>query len=345
MGPGPARGRSRWTRGGRKGVATRHGREGRKCVSLPTTVSTEPELTRADAAPPALTRSATVVAIAGALALVLLALAETAQALIAPARAPSGADWLAAAAEVRAGFRAGDLIVAAPAWADPLARMHLGDLMTVAMDARMDDARYGRVWEISQRGARAPEARGPASARHRFGALTVRLVERAAAATVTYDFLAHWKEARVTRRTSPEGAPLACAWQGDRFACPRGGTVRRELVEVDTRIREALLAPAPADPSAVLAIEFPAVSLGRELVVMAGLHDVWARKYGRGTVNVEVWMDGQLVTGAAIGNRSGWRPIRVDTSARDGQIAPVRVQISSREPAMRNLAFAAEARR
>ena len=308
------------------------------------TVSTDPEPTRAEPAAPAPGRTATVLAIAGALALLVLAAAETAQALIAPGRAPSDADWSAAAADVRAGFRAGDLIVAAPAWADPLARMVLGDLMTVAMDARMDDARYGRVWEVSQRGERAPEAHGTTAALHRFGALTVRLVERAPA-VVTYDFLAHWKDARVTRWESAERVSLPCPWQGDRFACPRGGTVRRELVEVDTRIREALLAPPPGGAGVVLAIEFPEVTLGRELVVTAGLHDVWARKYGRGTVHVEVWLGGRPVASASIGNRSGWQPIRIDTSARDGQTAPVRVQVSSPDPALRHLAFAAEARR
>ena len=326
-------------------------------------MSTDPEPTRAEpAAPepdsspgspatpaaPALSRSATILAIAGGLALLGLAAAETAQALIAPGRAPSDADWIAAAADVRAAFRAGDLIVAAPAWADPLARRYLGDLMTIAMDARMDDARYGRVWEVSQRGAVAPEARGATTARRRFGALTVRLVERPAA-VVTYDFLAHWKDARVTRWESVEQVSLPCPWQGDRFVCPRGGTVHRELVEVDTRIREALLAPPPVGsgpgPVPIVAVEFPEVTLGRELVVTAGLHDVWARKYGRGTVNVEVWLGQRPVANATIGNRSGWHPIRIDTRDRDGQTSSVRIQISSPEPALRNLAFAAEARR
>ena len=281
--------------------------------------------------------------VAGALGLVLLAMLETLQALIAPRCAPSPADWEGAAAEVRAGFRPGDLIVAAPAWADPLLRMHLGDLITIPMAARMDDARYGRVWEIGQRGARAPEARGATIARHRFGALTLRLVQRPPAA-VTYDFLAHWKEARVTRWEPAQRVSVSCALQGgDRFACPGGGSVRRELVEVDTRIREALLAPPPA--GAILAIEFPEVTLGRELIVTAGLHDVWARKYGRGTVNVEVWVAGRPAASATIGNRSGWHPIHVDTSTRDGQTGSVRVQISSPDPSLRNLAFAAEARR
>jgi hypothetical protein len=302
-------------------------------------VSTEPtaapETPRASAPAPRL-------GIALAIGIALLATLETAQALIAPTRAPTPSDWGAVATAVRAGFRPGDLIVAAPAWADPVLRQYLGDVITIPMAARMDDARYGRVWEVGQHGAHAAEARGTATEERRFGALTVRLVERPPA-QITYDFLEHWTEARVTRWEPGARRLEACPWRGDRFACPTGGAVHRELVEVDTRIRRALMAPPVAN--AIMAVEFPAVPLGRQLELRAGLHDVWARKLGRGTVNVEVWIDGQPITSATVGNRSGWLPIRIDTTLRDGQTASVRVQISSPEPNLRQLAFAAEARR
>src|SRR3954467_3845068 len=107
-----------------------------------------------------------------AAAVLVLALVETGSAIVAPFRAPSDEDWKAAAAVVRAGFRPGDLIVAAPAWADPVMRMHLGDLVPVKMAARLDSARYGRIWVIGQRGARADETRGAAVAQtSRNGAL------------------------------------------------------------------------------------------------------------------------------------------------------------------------------
>ena len=281
-------------------------------------------------------------AIALALGLALLAALETAQALIAPHRAPRPADWEALSAEVRSGFRPGDLIVAAPAWADPVLRQYLGDLITIPMATRMDDARYGRVWEVSEHGARAPEARGTTTRAQRFGALGLRLVERQPA-QLTYDFLEHWADARVSRWDPAARHLDVCPWQGDRFVCAAGGTVHRELVEVDTRLRTAVLAPPVS--RAVLVVEWAAVPLGRELVLRAGLHDVWARKLGHGTVQVDVWMDGQWVTGARIGNRSGWTPVRIDTRARDGGRADVRLQITSSEPQLRHLAFAAEARR
>jgi hypothetical protein len=281
--------------------------------------------------------------IAAAGGLALLALVETAQALIAPTRAPADIDWQGAAAQLRVGFQAGDLIVAAPPWADPVMRMHVGDLLPIAVAARMDDARFGRVWEISQRGAHAVEMRGRAvSFEQRFGALTLRRAERPPA-EVTFDFLERWQDAYVTRWDPVARASVPCPWQIDRFGCPlTGNAVRRALVEVDTQIRRAIVAPPVRD--AIIAIEFQAVTLGRELAVAVGLHDTWARK-SPGTVTFEVWIAGRPSVATVVDNRSGWRPLRIDTSDRDGQVVPVRFQISSPRPDLRYLAFAAEARR
>jgi hypothetical protein len=273
----------------------------------------------------------------------LLAIVETAQALIAPLRAPGAADWTAAGAALRGDFQAGDLIVAAPDWADPIMRMHLGDLLPIAAAARMDDARFRRVWEVGQRGAHAPEARERAVTFERtFGALTLRRLERRPA-EVTYDFLERWQEAYVTRWSPAARTAAPCPWQADRFVCPAtGNNVRRALVEVDNRIRRAILAPPVL--SEIVAVEFPAATLGRELVVSAGLHDTWARK-SPGTVYFQVWIGGQPVHGAVVGNRTTWSPVHIDTASREGQTVAVRFQISAPRPEARYLAFAAEARR
>ena len=279
----------------------------------------------------------------------LLALVETASALVAPYRAPTDADWRAAAAEIRAGFRAGDLIVAAPAWADSILRVHLGDLIPVEVAGRLDDERFGRVWEVSQRGARADaSARGTVAAERRFGALTIRRVERPAAA-VGFDFVARWSEARVSRRTAGGGsvasaASVNCPLAGDRFQCPDIGYnyVRRQIVEVDTRLRLALLAQPVAQATVV--IEYPAVRLGRSLVVATGLSNVWMRKEAQGPVDLRVVVDGVVDTTFTTRNDDGWALHRLDTSARAGQVAAVRFEITSPAPRARHFALAAEAR-
>jgi hypothetical protein len=273
-----------------------------------------------------------------------LALVETTVALVAPALAPTDADWEAAASAVRAGFRPGDLIVAAPGWADPILRVHLGDLIPPEVAARMDDERFARVWEVSQRGARAPAARGATVARdEHFGRLRVRLLERQAE-PVTYDFVAHGADARVTRRDLQGGVVTGCAPSGERVNCAAGGSVlfRRQVVEVEQKLREALLTEPLA--RAVLAIEFPAVPLGRALVIATGLHDTWMRKAARGTVEARVFIGDQTTELPVTDDDSGWTRTRIDTSARAGQTAPVRLEITSANPFDRLFAFAAEAR-
>jgi hypothetical protein len=280
-------------------------------------------------------------------AIATLAVVETTVALVAPLRAPSDGDWAAAAREVRAGFRVGDLIVAAPGWADPLLRVQVGDLMPPEMEGRLDDDRFGRVWEVSERGARAAATRGGRiAAERRFGALTVRLVERAAE-VVSYDFVAHWAEARVSRRER-RGRDVSCAIAGDRIQCPgiSANYVRKQIVEVDNGLRVALLVPAVAE--ATIVIEFPAVPLGRALVVATGLHDNWSRKAARGVVDARVAIGGALGVMQSLpvtSDDSGWTRTRIDTGAAAGRFASVRFEISSAAPAARFFAFAAEARR
>jgi hypothetical protein len=278
-----------------------------------------------------------------ALLVASLAIVETAVALTAPSRAPSDADWASAAQAVRAGFRPGDLIVAAPAWADPILRLHLGDLIPPEVAGRLDDDRFARVWEFSQRGARAPAAAGGAVAfDRRFGALTVRRIERQAE-SVAYDFVARWADARVSRRDAT-GGTVICRTVGDRIQCPdlSDNFVHRQIVEVDTRLREALLTQPIA--RAAVVIEYPAVPLGRVLVVATGLHDVWMRKAARGTVEMKVVVGDQAQTLPTTDDDSGWARTRIDTRARAGQIAPVRFEITSPAPYARYFAFAAEAR-
>jgi hypothetical protein len=277
-----------------------------------------------------------------AAAVALLALVESAAALIAPSRAPTDADWTAAARAVRAGFRPGDLIVAAPGWADPILRVHLGDLIPAEVAGRIDDERFARVWEVSQRGARAPAAAsGNVTLESRFGRLTVRRVERPAE-PVDYDFVARWADAQLTRREASR--TVACRTVGDRIQCPdlSFNYVHRQIVEVDTTLREALLAQPVANAAVV--IEYPAVRLGRVLVVATGLHDVWMRKAARGTVEMRVFVGGQAQTLPTTSDDSGWTRTRIDTATRAGQVVPVRFEITSPAPYARHFAFAAEAR-
>jgi hypothetical protein len=275
--------------------------------------------------------------------IVVLALVETGNALLAPLRAPRDRDWRALAAEVRAGFRPDDLIVAAPAWADPLLRLHLGDLISIPVAGRLDAARFSRVWEISQRGARAPESEGSRvvqSSRH--GALTLRRYERPAA-HVSFDFVAEWNRATVSR-VAAGGQMSLCFRAPDRFECPEppSQSLKPELLEIDTSPHFALATPLAGHATTV--VEFDRVPLGRELAVGAGLHNVWLRKAGKGTVSLRVLVQGRELGRIEAGSMTGWTLRRFDTSSLAGQSQSVRFEITVDDPNARTLGFAAEAR-
>ncbi len=278
-----------------------------------------------------------------AAAVVLLALSETVSALVAPLRAPNDADWAAAETQVRAGFRPGDLIVAAPAWSDQAMRLRLGDLIPLRVAARLDDARFGRVWQISQRGAVAPEvavSRQVADSRH--GALRVSLFERTAA-RVTYDFVEQWAQAHVFR-FEPGRGDIACQRLPDRHQCPNlpANFVLPRVLEADATLHRGLYTE-PVQGAAVV-VQYNDVPLGRELAIGHGLHDPWWRRLGDGTVWIKVLINGKPVGEYEAGNRTGWRILRIDTRAWAGAGRTVRFEIRSAKPYARHYGFAAEAR-
>jgi hypothetical protein len=271
----------------------------------------------------------------------LLALAEAVNAFVGPAFAPDDKAWRSAAAKVRAGFQPGDLIVAAPAWADSLMRLQLGDLVPVSVAARMDAARFARVWEISQRGAHASEANGARLlSSSRQGALTVRLWEKPAA-HVVFDFLAEWQKAALSSVT-PDRGELPCWVAQNKFQCGDGTSLGPELLEIDTAPRNGLAIEPHERTTTVL--EYPEVSFGRELAVAGGLHNVWLRKSGDGKVHMRVLVNGRELGAIDATNLGGWALRRFDTSDLAGGKGKVRFEITTDKAHGRHFGFAAEAR-
>jgi hypothetical protein len=271
----------------------------------------------------------------------LLALVETVNALVAPLFAPTETDWISAAAKVRAGFRPGDLIVAAPTWADPLMREQLGNLVPLTIAGRMDAARYGRIWEISQRGERSDDtATAHITSKSRHGALVVKLWERRPA-HVSFDFLAEWRRANMFV-VRPGKGEVACGLGEDRHLCLDGTFVKPQLLEIDTRLRNAL-SVVPLD-QATIVLDYPDVPLGQELVVGAGLHNVWLRKSGDGKVRLRILVDGLELGRMEAASLSGWTLRSFNTTAKAGRRARVRFEIETDRAQARQLGFTAEAR-
>jgi hypothetical protein len=258
-----------------------------------------------------------------AVAVAVLAVVETANALLAPHRVASAEDWRAAAAEVRSAFQPGDLIVFAPAWSDQVGRAHFGDLMPLEMVGRSDDDRYRRIWEVSIRGAHAPEAEGRKAVRStEHSRVRVALYEKPAA-TVAYDFTQHLADARVTHVPGDEPA--------------RG--VEARTLEIDYRPRRGIL--AKMEQSKTTRLEWSDVPEAKSLVGYVGLHDYYARKNADGPIRLTVFVDGQNLRSLEARNADGWKRFTVELPP--GRHA-VRVELSAPSAAWRNAGFHLEAR-
>jgi hypothetical protein len=254
-----------------------------------------------------------------ALILALVALWEIVAIARAGSDVPTAGDWQRAAEAVRAEHESGDLIVFAPSWLDPVGRQHLGDLIPIEMAARMDGARYGRVWELSARGARAPEARGEVVLSETFGELTVRRYQRPAAEIVT-DFVEAF---------SPGGGRVR-------------GSAQVELQEVGFTPRRCVVA-RPA-PDRTVTILYPKVALGSELVGYVGLADIFNLRDHRQPGRLEVLIDGKQVATTTVGVDDGWVKWQVATEPAAEVDVEFRATAVGPKALKRWICFAAEAR-
>lgn len=245
-------------------------------------------------------------------ALLVLPVVEVAGSLGVRAGVAEDADWAAAAEVVRAEHREGDVVTVAPAWADPVLRLHLGDLIGLEGAGRADLARYERLWVLSIRGHDAPDQPSASPELEReVGPITVRRWSLGDS-PVLYDFVDRVESARVSfteggrtepcplRRGAPRGGsglfqpPMA---PSARFVCDP----RREWLWVGPTVMEDLhLRPRrciwqhPIGPEPV-EITFEDVPLGTHLVLYGGLYYIHERAHHGGVTRVSVRVDGDLV--------------------------------------------------
>jgi hypothetical protein len=218
------------------------------------------------------------IALACAVLLAGIAIWEIVATKRAPAGVPDDGAWRAAAQVVREGYKPGDLIVFAPDWADPIGRMHLGDLIAIDDAARMDDAKYGRIWELSIRGAHRDDK--PAFERAVDGVL-VRRYERTPAVVLA------------DVRALP----------------PKQGAAQLTLQEVGFAPHRCLQVTAPAR------VTF-AVPAGK-LVGYAGIADVFTRRAPRDPAQIAVEVGGKVLASIVAGVDDGWVRIETPVPAGD----------------------------
>lgn len=229
------------------------------------------------------------------------------------ARATPDEDWAVAARLVRERYQPGDLIVFAPDWADPIGRLHLGDLIPIEYAARMDMARFARIWELSIRGARAPGLNAAPAETLVAGGVTIRRHEQTPA-NVAADLRTRLSSVRV------EG----------------GRRPTLELAEVGFEPHRCIqVIPDAGKP---VRLTFPSLPAGR-LVGYAGLADVFTRRDIRRPGRLIVEVDGRAVTEVTPGVDDGWVPFATDIPG--GAVTFV----ASADAPSRQICFAAEVRR
>jgi len=206
----------------------------------------------------------------GTAGLLLVAIWEIAVLTHARQSEPSSGDWQAAAASIPSSPGREALIVFAPRWIDPVGRLWLGDRISLEQAGRMDTVRYREIWEVSIRGASAPEVRDQkAVSEQNFGPLRVRRFVRDVP-SVIWDL-------------TPESKTCEIDFE------PRRGI----LLELGHEY---------AQPRRT----FQQVNLGTDLVLYAGLAGYQTRADNRSTALVQAMVDGREVTRGFVGNQSGW---------------------------------------
>lgn len=295
--------------------------------SAPESPASKPERS-ADSPPPAepsARRWRPLIGVIPALLLLSVGIWEIRAARSAGADIPNDKAWARAALNVRARYLPGELIVVAPHWLDPVVRMHLGDLMPVERVARMDDARFAAVWELSIRGDSAPESRGRQVAFDKtFNGIRLRRLTREPARVVT-DFVARFDYDG--QRVRVEGK----AARRPRVGLHEVGFAPRRCIMVEPR------------PDQTVRVTFRGVPLGSTLVGYAGLADVFTRRDIRSPGRLQVFMGDTEATSVEFGVDDGWVRFSAPTEPGNGDVTFALTAVGPKAR-KRLICFAAEAR-
>ena len=275
-----------------------------------------------------------------------VALWELAAHLVQTHSVPTADDWGKARAAVEAEWKPGDLVVFAPYWADPLGREYFGSTLAGLRDeARPDETRYARAFEVSMRGQHDGELKEwRAKEEKKVGPFSITVLENPAPAHVLDDLVTHATPDRAhVFRTDPR-INAECGWvhgpstagglgsgpaiPGDRFACP-GGTFLGESVifEPSYRPRRCLLA-IPGGHGVITRVVFQDVPFGTALHGHAGLQ--YESENGGGADTVLTWRAGDVTLGRVVHrDGDGWKGFELQTTDLQGKRGDLTAEIST----------------
>ncbi len=257
-------------------------------------------------------------------------------------------DWRAARAYVAARAKSDDLVAFAPRWVDPIGREFFGSgLATLEREARADESRFARAFEVSIRGAHLGViAAWKRVAEQRFGTVTVTTLDNPAPSPVIVDLVSRFdaQHARVSQTRAGSGSSetpcgfvrggvisgglgFGPAVPAERFACPGGGVAGVSVVaDRDYVPRRCVFAPPPGG-TAARRIRFADVRLGRSL---SGHHTIYveAERDRSGAPVTLTFRIGDSVVGQAVHrDGEGWTPFEFDTTSLAGTDVELTVDV------------------
>lgn len=278
-------------------------------------------------------------------------------------RAPDFDAYRALAAPLAAMKQPGDLVVVAPAWADPVARRALGDALLPLRDAaRPDETRYAAAIEISALGQRAEELAGfREEARQEHGPFVLRRLVNPRPARVVYDFVEHvappWADVRVT------DPPAVCRWNprarvaagglgghptfpAARFECSGGlffNVGVTVIADEEFRPRRCIWSHPPRVGEVVT--RFRGVPLGAVIRGHAGMYWIIERERKGAPVTLAVRVNGETVGEATHVDGDGWAPFEFPLGAHAGAVgAEVEFAVRTSDYTHRHYCFEADTR-
>jgi hypothetical protein len=276
---------------------------------------------------------------------------------------PADTDYEAAAEFVRSQLLPRDLITSAPAYIDPLVRLHLGDRISLAMAGRSDNAGFERMWVVSTRGAIPPDApNGKPELERAFGHVRVQRY-KLGKSPILMDFVQTLPSADVSiarngafqrcpRRTGgvPRGGGLGRPVLmpiAERFECDAG----RPWLFVGSIVMEDLSNtprfcvwqhPQGNEP---IRVRFEDVPLGDELVFYGGVYYEHERMREGGPIQVDVSIDGRRRGGMTHRDGQGWQRIVMPSGTPTAQRGEVQIDVRAQNTDKRSFCWAASTRR
>jgi hypothetical protein len=289
-----------------------------------------------------------------------LAVAEVIALAVRERRVPPESDWLEAAQLVRGQLESSDAITVAPAWADPLLRLYLGDRITPRIAGRSDLASFERLWVLSIRGHESPEAppRAPDFSQV-VGRVSVQRFDLGPSPVVV-DLVDALPSAHVELAT-PAG-PLDCSWKDRVSGAARGGLgfgpmpPRQRFVCEATKVtawvgvtmlEDLSLAPRrcifqhPQGPKPV-SVAYDDVHLGSRLVLYAGLDYHQERDEKGAPVTLRVFVDDREIGRIVHKDGEGWKRYELATRRDTDPVrGDLRFEVSAANQAKRAFCWSA----